>query len=160
MIKNIFVIQGIIFLLIFQSLSAQNRKSRADAIIGTWLMPDNEGIIEIYKDGNLYNGKIIWMQEKEKDGSPLKDKENPIDSLRNRPVEGLQVMTGFKYQGENRWDGGTFYAPKKGREVEPEFILIDKDHLNIKISIFIFSLTIELTKINKDAFLNKTNFKG
>ncbi len=60
-------------------------------------MPENEGIIEIYKEGKLYNGKISWMQEKEKDGSLLKDKENPVDSLQNRTVVGLEVMKNYKY---------------------------------------------------------------
>jgi Uncharacterized protein conserved in bacteria (DUF2147) len=63
--------------------------SEADAIIGTWLMPDDEGIIEIYKDGGFYGGKILWMKKTEADGSPLKDKENPEDSLQNLEVAGL-----------------------------------------------------------------------
>lgn len=148
----------IIILLITLMLStaiAQRKTTEADKIIGTWLMPDDEGIIEIYKDGTSYSGKIIWMQEKEEDGSPLKDKENPIDSLKNRNVEGLQIMSGFTYKGNKVWSEGIFYAPKKGREAEPEFILAKEDQLNIKIFIFIFSLTIELTRVDIDKFLEE-----
>ncbi|MCK5456446.1 MAG: DUF2147 domain-containing protein [Melioribacteraceae bacterium] len=123
-------------------------QNEADAIVGTWLMPDDEGIIEICKDDELYKGKILWIQEKEDNGSPLKDKENPIESLRNRNVQGLQVMQGFNYEEDNTWSGGTFYAAKKGKEVEPEFVLVDKDHLNIEISIFVFSMTVELTRVD------------
>jgi len=148
-----------LFLLIFSfSINyfaiAQNE---ADAIIGTWLMPDNEGIIEICKKGEYYNGKILWMKEKEEDGSPLKDKENPIESLRNRRVEGLKVMSGFSYYGDNTWSGGTFYAAKKGKEAEPEFVLEDEDHLNIKISLLIFSITVELLRIDTTQFFQKIN---
>ena len=127
---------------------AQASQSSADAIVGTWRMPDNEGIIEIFKEGEYYHGKIVWMQEKEEDGTPLKDKENPLDSLRNRTVEGLQVMSGFKFEGDNIWSGGTFYAAKKGIEVEPDFVLEDENHLNIEISFFFFSKTVELTRID------------
>ena len=127
---------------------AQVSQSSADAIVGTWRMPDNEGIIEIFKEGEYYHGKIVWMREKEEDGTPLKDKENPVDSLRNRTVEGLQVMSGFKFEGDNIWSGGTFYAAKKGIEVEPDFILEDENHLNIEISFFFFSKTVELTRID------------
>jgi len=136
---------------------AQGSSYEATAIIGTWLMPNDEGIIEICKKGDYYNGKILWMKEKEEDGSPLKDKENPIESLRNRRVEGLKVMSGFSYEGDNTWSGGTFYAAKKGKEAEPEFVLEDKDHLNIKISLFIFSITVELSRVDTSQFFQKIN---
>ncbi len=136
-------------------LFAQNENTQTNNIVGTWLMPDDEGIIEISKVGEFYNGKIIWMKKREEDGSPLKDKENPVDSLRNRTVEGLQVMTGFKYEGDNIWSGGTFYAAKKGKEVEPEFVLKDDNRLDIEISFFIFSLTVELKRIDTADFFSK-----
>ena len=148
---------GILLLIIlgFAGLTlAQTPLKEADAIIGTWLMPDDEGIIEIFKENGYYNGKIIWMKEKEEDGSPLKDKENPVDSLRNRPVEGLQVMDGFKYDGDNVWTGGTFYAAKKGKQVEPEFVMENENHLEIEISMFIFSISIELTRVDAQQFLS------
>ena len=131
---------------------AQVSENGADTIIGFWLMPEKQGIIEIFKDGDYYHGKILWMLEKEEDGTPLKDKENPVDTLRSRTVEGLQVMSGFKYQGDNIWSGGTFYAAKKGMEVEPDFVIEDEDHLNIKISIFIFSKTLELSRVDTSRF--------
>ncbi len=151
----------ILLLLVFLGINifsmTQELPSKENAIIGTWLMPDEEGIIEIYKDGNFYNGKIIWMKEKEEDGSPLKDKENPNEKLRNRPVEGLEVMKGFEYEGDNTWSGGTFYAAKKGKEVEPEFVLEDENHLNIEISIFIFSLTVELSRVDTTKYFQTLN---
>jgi hypothetical protein len=149
---------GILLLIIFGFVgltSTQTSSKEADAIIGTWLMPDDEGIIEIFKENGYYNGKIIWMKGKEEDGSPLKDKENPVDSLRNRPVEGLQVMDGFTYDEEdNAWTGGTFYAAKKGKHVEPEFVMEDENHLEIEISMFIFSISIELTRVDAQQFLS------
>ena len=140
-----------------QILLAQSNE--ADAIIGTWLMPEDEGIIEVCKEKDTYKGKLLWIQEKEEDGSPLKDKENPDKSLRDREVEGLQVMKDFKYDGNNMWSGGTFYAAKKGKEVEPEFVLVDNDHLNIEVSIFIFSMTIELTRIDTAQFFKESGYK-
>ncbi len=151
-IKNILLFLIFLFT-INQLLLAQNKE--ADAIIGTWLMPDEEGLIEIFKDGEYYNGKIIWMKEKEEDGSPLKDKENPEDSLQSRTVEGLQVMKGFKYSGNNTWDGGTFYAARKGFTTEPDFELINQNQLNLCVSIFIFSKTIELTRVDAAKFLKE-----
>jgi len=125
----------------------------ADVIIGTWLMPDGEGIIEVFKEVETYSGKIIWMKEKEEDGSPLKDKENPDESLQNRRVEGLQIMSNFNYKGENTWSDGKFYAVLKGKHVEPDFILVNKDRLNIEISFFVFSKTIELTRVDASEYI-------
>ncbi len=136
---------------------AQTSPSESDVIIGSWMMSDEEGIIQIFKEGENYSGKIIWMKEKEADGSPLKDRENPDESLRERTVEGLKVMTGFKYLGDGVWGNGEFYAAKKGKTVEPDFILEDKNHLNIEISIFIFSLSIELTRVDASKFLLQKN---
>lgn len=153
----------LLFLIFSFSISyfsiAQELPNEADSIIGTWLMPDDEGIIEIYKKGEYYNGIILWMQEKEEDGSLLKDKENPDESLRSRKVEGLEVMSGFSYEGDNTWSGGTFYAAKKGKEAEPEFVLEDKNHLNIKISLFIFSITVELARVDTSQFF-QNNING
>jgi len=124
---------------------AQSKK--ADAIIGTWLMPDNAGKIKIYKENDHFNGKIIWFKETEKDGSPLKDKNNPNENLRSRTIVGTNVMKNFKYKGKNIWDEGTFYAPQLGKVTTPTCNLIDKNHLEIEISLWLFSKTIKLTRI-------------
>ena len=146
-IKKILIVL-ITMLILNQITIAQNIDKEADAIIGTWLMPDDDGMIEVFKEGQCYNGKIVWMQEKEEDGTPLRDKENPVNNLRNRTVEGLQVMSGFKYEGDNLWSEGTFYAALKGKEVEPDFVLVNENQLNIEISFFIFSKTVELTRVD------------
>jgi len=123
------------------------QSNNADAIIGTWLMPDNAGKIKIFKENDHYNGKIVWFKETEKDGSPLKDKNNPIDSLKSRTIVGINVMKNFKHKGNNLWNGGTFYAPQIGKITTPICNLIDKNHLEIEISLWLFSKTIELTRI-------------
>ncbi len=140
-------------IIIISTITNFSQQSKADAIIGTWLMPDGAGIIEVVKEGETYSGKMLWMKEKEEDGSPLLDKENPDESLQNRVVEGLHIMSDFKYKGENVWSDGKFYAVLKGKHVEPDFILVDKDHLNIEISFFVFSKTIELTRVDATEYM-------
>ena len=135
--------------------TGNNNEPDPDAITGTWLMPDNEGIIEIYRQDNMYQGKIIWLKDKEADGTPLKDSLNPVDSLKNRNIVGIKVMNNFVYTGNGTWSKGTFYAAKKGKWVEPDFIMRDPDHLNIEISFFIFSKSIELTRIDTTAFFKQ-----
>ena len=154
MIKNSKVILILFFGILNQLLIAQDLQKEENLILGFWLMPENEGIIEIYKIDNFYNGKIIWMLEKEKDGSLLKDKENPVDSLQNRAVVGLQVMRNYKYDEDGVWNGGTFYAAKKGKTLEPDFVFVDENTIDIEVSFFLFSKTIRLTRIDKKHFEN------
>ena len=143
----------VIGIVLFTSTFNFAQQAEADAIIGTWLMPDGVGIIEVIKEGETYSGNMLWMKEKEEDGSPLLDKENPDESLQNRVVEGLHIMSDFQYKGENEWSDGKFYAVLKGKHVEPDFILVDKDHLNIKISFLIFSKTIELIRVDPTEYM-------
>ncbi len=156
-----FVIRELLILIFFLAINnlafAQNKD--ADAIIGTWLMPDEEGIIEIYKEGDFYSGKILWVKETEIDGTPLKDKENPIDSLHNREIAGLKVMTGFKYTDNNLWNGGTFYAARRGITTEPDFELVDKNHLNICVSILFFTKTIEFDRVDTAQYFQNNKIK-
>ena len=142
----------VIFLLVISFYTTQFSQSfpgNADAITGKWLMPDKMGTLEIFKCDDLYCGKIIEITEKAEDGGPLLDIENPDEDLQNRPVLGLQVMSDFKYDGDNLWNDGTFYISRKGKEASPDFILIDDDHLNIEISFLFFSKTVELVRIKE-----------
>jgi len=152
-IKNILIVL-IVLLILTQITIAQDTENEADAIIGTWVMEDDMGVLEIFKEGMCYNGKIVYMKKTEEDGSQLKDNENPVDSLKSREVVGLQVMNNFEYDGDKCWNEGTFYAALRGKKVEPDFILKNKKQLDLKISFLFFSKTIELTRVNKTEYFN------
>jgi hypothetical protein len=47
------------------------------------------------------------------------DVENPDPARRNRPIVGLQVLSGFK-PAPNAWEGGQAYDPKKGKQLPLE----------------------------------------
>ena len=48
----------VVFLTYSLSLLAQNG---TDAIVGVWLNKDKDAKIQIYKKGNEYFGKIVWL---------------------------------------------------------------------------------------------------
>jgi uncharacterized protein (DUF2147 family) len=86
-------------------------------IVGVWFTENDEAKIEIYKQGNEYFGKIIWLKEpNDKNGIPKKDKYNPNPAFRNQPAIGILVLKNVKYKN-GKWKG-TLYAPKKGKEVD------------------------------------------
>jgi uncharacterized protein (DUF2147 family) len=115
-----------------------------DAVLGVWATdPDNEdgqAHIRIYKDGDAYAGKIIWLEEPvyppdDDGGMAGKDKvdrENPDESLRDRPVLGLELMGGFRYAGDGKWKKGTIYAPDDGKTYKCKLTLADDGSLKVR----------------------------
>jgi len=80
-----------------------------DPILGKWENPSGEGRIEIYKKGDAYFGKLFWIKDSQK-----KDAKNPDDKLKKRAIQGLEILTNFKKEG-NAYQGGQIYDPKSGK---------------------------------------------
>lgn len=109
--KNLALTLFLVCSFIFTSI-AQNE---ADKIIGTWMTGEKKGKITIYKKGNKYYGKLSWLKDpNDKNGNPLKDKENPDESLRDRPILGLEILSGFEYDDDLEWEDGEIYDPESG----------------------------------------------
>lgn len=88
----------------------------AQAVIGKWKLEDGSAIVEVYKSGNDFNGKIVWLQNPtEADGTPAKDENNPDKALRSRQLIGLNMLSGLKETGKNEYSGGKIYDPGNGK---------------------------------------------
>lgn len=88
----------------------------ADAILGKWLNPTGEGQIQIYKHGDKYFGKLVWIKSpNDASGKPKTDVKNPDPALRSRPELNLELLKDFKYDGDNVYTDGTIYDPKSGK---------------------------------------------
>ena len=70
-----------------------------DDILGIWLNEDEDAHIEVFKEGDLYFGKIIWLKFPidEETGKPKLDKHNPDPELQKRPSLGIELLTNFEY---------------------------------------------------------------
>ena len=87
----------------------------AQDVVGKWKLEDGTAIVEIYKNGDVYNGKIVWLQKPtEADGSPAVDDNNPDKALRSRKLLGLNMLSGLKKNG-GEYTGGTIYDPGNGK---------------------------------------------
>ena len=87
----------------------------AQDVVGKWKLDDGSAIVEVYKQGDAYNGKIVWLQEPtEPDGSPAVDNNNPDAKLRSRKLIGLNMLSGLKKSGAE-YTGGSIYDPGNGK---------------------------------------------
>jgi uncharacterized protein (DUF2147 family) len=84
-------------------------------VTGKWKLDDGSAIVEVYQQGNVYNGKIVWLAEPtEADGTPAKDINNPDKSLRSRQLIGLNMLSGLKEVGDE-YKEGKIYDPGNGK---------------------------------------------
>ena len=87
----------------------------AQDVIGKWKLEDGTAIVEVYKSGDVYNGKIVWLSDPtEEDGTPAKDTNNPDPKLRSREILGLNMLHGLKKDG-SKYAGGKIYDPGNGK---------------------------------------------
>jgi len=78
-------------------------------IQGNWLTEPKDGIIQITRNGELLEGRIIGGNEPGK-----LDSNNPDPVKRSVELRGQVIMHDLKYDGESEWSGGTIYDPKTG----------------------------------------------
>ena len=92
------------------------QRTGADAILGNWLTEEDKATVEVYKCGDRYCGKTIWLKEpKNEDGTDKLDTKNPDLAKRNRKIIGLNIVWDFIYADNNRWVGGKIYDPDNGK---------------------------------------------
>ena len=89
---------------------------KADDIVGVWLTSGKEPAkIQIYRSGQSYYGKIVWLQNPLNNGKPKLDANNPDKNKRNQQIVGLTILSGFEFDGVDEWDDGKIYDPESGK---------------------------------------------
>ncbi|MDQ8005814.1 MAG: DUF2147 domain-containing protein [Pedobacter sp.] len=120
-----------LFIVLFV-LSVQVFAQKKDDILGKWLNPSGEGQIEIYKRGDKFFGKLAWIKEpNDEKGKPKTDEKNPTESLRSKPLLGLEILKNFVFD-DGKWIDGTIYDPKSGKTYSCKISLKDANQLSIR----------------------------
>ena len=128
--KYKFIPLSLIFLTSSLLITAQNK---ANDVIGTWLTPgDNSAKIEIYRAGEKFYGKIVWMKNPTINGKAKLDTNNPNKSKQNIPRLGLEIMKGFKFDGDDEWTSGNIYDPESGKTYSSYMYLKDGNTLKLR----------------------------
>ena len=106
----------------------------AQDVVGKWKLEDGSAIVEVYKQGDVFNGKIVWLEKPtEADGSPAVDSNNPDKALRSRKLIGLNMLSGLKKNG-GEYTGGSIYDPGNGKTYNCS-MKVDGDVLHVRGSL-------------------------
>jgi uncharacterized protein (DUF2147 family) len=156
-VKRYLTLAAILTLVLVKPASAGD----GDAILGLWATdPEGgggEAHVEIYADGDQYSGRIVWLaepvypadDEEGMAGQEKVDRENPDEALRNKPIVGLVIVKGFKFDGKDTWRKGTIYDPDNGKTYKSKMKLESPDVLKVRgfIGISLIGRTTEWTRV-------------
>jgi len=119
--------------------------AETDAIVGTWTTAEGKSTVEIFKNGGLYHGRIVALKEPlyptdpdhadyvdGREGQLKVDRKNPDEKLRDRPIIGMDLMTGFTHDGGDVWSGGTIYDPENGKTYRCKLTLVAPGELKVR----------------------------
>lgn len=121
------IITGLLF-----SSAAHSQYEKED-ITGIWLTSGKEPAkIQIYKTGEKYYGKIIWLKNPAENGKQRVDANNPDKTKRNDPIIGLIILKGFRFDGEDEWKGGNIYDPESGKTYNCYMYLKNMNTLRVR----------------------------
>lgn len=100
-------------------------------IEGKWKTIDDEtkqakSIVEIYKRGDQYYGKVSQLLIKPANPNCVECK----DDRKNKPILGMEIIRGLKKDG-NEFTGGTITDPKTGKTYKCT-ITREGDKLNVR----------------------------
>ncbi len=126
-------IKIILALLLPLLYSVPSLAQSGDAVLGVWQSGHGNVRVRIFKTGETYNGKIAWLRvENDESGKPKTDKNNPSESLRSRPLLGIEALSDFIYKGNGVWEGGTVYDPRSGKKYSCKMSISGSGALEIR----------------------------
>ncbi|RFS16937.1 DUF2147 domain-containing protein [Emticicia sp. C21] len=115
----------IILLTVINSFTSPD-SNNANDIVGMWLNPEKNTKLQIYKSGDKYMGKIIWLKEPYlADGKTLKKDKSGTKTILN-----LILLSNFVFDSDE-WVDGSIYDPTSGKNYSGK-ITIEGNILKLK----------------------------
>lgn len=105
------------FVLISFFLNTNEPIITPDKFMGVWMIESKDTKVKVSKNANgELEGKIVWLLEPyDSNGKPRTDIKNKNEALRNRPLMGMKVAYGFKWDAEDKkWTDGNVYVAGSG----------------------------------------------
>jgi len=101
------------------ALAAGAASAAPAPIAGHWLTEGGKALVDIAPCGGQLCGRIVRIV-KPTPGRPQTDIENPDAAQRNRPLVGINILSGFT-PASDRWKG-RIYDPESGKTYRSELL--------------------------------------
>jgi uncharacterized protein (DUF2147 family) len=98
-------------------------------VAGLWRTPTDNGVVEVRHCGADICGRLL-TSDKIKADPGLTDAHDRNETLRTRPLKGLELFKGFTGSGGS-WTGGQIYNPDDGGTYHASVELQDPSHLKV-----------------------------
>ena len=126
------------------------------AIVGIWLVEDEEAQVEILSCGEALCGRIVWLEEPlDENGTARRDVNNRDPELRDRPVLGMAILERVRPTPDQNgvWRDGRIYDPKNGKTYRCNLELEADGRLKLRgyIGFSLFGRTARWTRVDEVA---------
>jgi uncharacterized protein (DUF2147 family) len=74
----------------------------------------------------------VWLSEPTENGRPKLDKKNPDAGRRNQQLIGLNLLSHFRFDGDDEWEDGRIYDPESGKTYRCYLTLKDRNTLKLR----------------------------
>lgn len=115
----------------------------APPITGRWITDEGKAVVVIAPCGPAMCGRVAQIL-KPRPGGPAVDSNNPDPKLRGRPIKGIEVLIGFRPDGDE-WKG-QIYNPEEGKTYRSVIARGGADALKVKGCILFFCRTQNWTR--------------
>ena len=122
----------------------------SQSFLGKWKTIDDKtgrekSIVEIYKDGDKYYGKIVELfRLPEEDQNPICDKCDEDDDRYKKPVKGMVIIRNMEYDADDKiLDEGEILDPANGTNYDCKIWVGDNGKLQVRGYVAFFFRTQE-----------------
>jgi uncharacterized protein (DUF2147 family) len=116
-------------------------------VTGVWWTEDKTSQVEITREGDQIEGRVIWYEGVGEDEVPATDTANPDEELRGREIIGLPILTDFE-KAERKWRRGEIYDPVEGKTYRSA-VRREGDTLKVEGCVAIICLTQDWQAVEK-----------
>ena len=103
--------------------------------IGRWYAEGGAAQVDISDCGGELCGRVVWLRSPfDENGCELRDRYNPDQSLRHRPVIGLDIVRGLAPSSgaDAVWKGGTIYDPGSGKTYRASLSVVGENRIELR----------------------------
>lgn len=122
-------------LLIIGAMLAAAPAANAETVIGRWKTETHNAIVEIARCGPSICGRLV-TSDTIKANPSMKDARNSDASLRNRPIAGMQMLSGFSPAADGVWENGKVYNAEDGKTYSGKITPVGANQLKLRGCVF------------------------